>query len=303
VAFPDQYWSSFEFKVGTLQAFLDAVLKISAYQAQTGTRFAWRGVKDCDYPLHSSLFRHYVEVFGRQPTERQLRSFETEIIAEARRWGLDWHVSGGRLTALELLAAGQHYGVPTRMLDFTFNPLIALWFAVEDTDHGAAEGRLFAIDIADREVTREQWMQDKPWWFDIDPGPLTEWTTQVWVWRPPPIEPRIVRQEACFLTGGVPSTVPRRSWRDPAGRWVNLRAAEVRASMSIPFQLITYSHAQKAFSRKALPKTIPKVRAFTLRVQNKKSIRSELVRSFGYSYESLFPDFPGFSTYGSFRRG
>jgi hypothetical protein len=84
VAFPDQYWSSFEHRINTLPAFLEAVIKMSAYQAQTGTRFVWRGVKDSDYPLHSSLYRHYVERYERQPTERQLREFEQEIINEAR---------------------------------------------------------------------------------------------------------------------------------------------------------------------------------------------------------------------------
>jgi hypothetical protein len=39
--------------------------------------------------------------------------------------------------------------------------------------------------------------------------------------------------------------------------------------MAIPFQLITYDQAQRAFERKRLPKVFPQVRAFTIRVENK----------------------------------
>jgi FRG domain len=124
--FPQDYWASFERRVTTLGEFVEAVRMISAYQARTRTRFVWRGAADARWPLHSSLVRKYIERNGHVPLERALRDFEEEVVDEAREWGLDWHSSGGRLTALELLAALQHYGVPTRMLDFTFNPLVAL---------------------------------------------------------------------------------------------------------------------------------------------------------------------------------
>lgn len=40
----------------------------------------------------------------------------------------------GLVTPLEKLAKLQHYGIPTRLVDVTIDPLIALYFAVENTD-------------------------------------------------------------------------------------------------------------------------------------------------------------------------
>jgi FRG domain len=299
MALPDEYWSSFETTTPTLTAFLQAVQMISAYQAATGVRFVWRGAADADWGLHSSLFRAYERKHGSQPTERALRAFELEVINEARRWTLDWHREGGRLTALELLAALQHYGVPTRMIDFTYNPLIALWFAVEQ--HDDRDGRVFAIDISDRLVGRDQASQVDPWWFELDPGSTSSWATESWVWKPPPFEARIVRQEGCFLMGGVPSTVPWRAVRFGGG-WRPLHAAEIRTCMSLPFRLIGYEQAVAASRGERVIGATPQARAFTLRVTGKAALRADLERAFSYSHESLFPDFPGHAQYGrSFR--
>ena len=144
MAFPNDYWASYEQEVGNLADFLDAVQKISAYQSATGSRFVWRGAANSTWALHSSLVRSFETKHRTLPsTETDLRAFEDEVVKEAREWGLDWHGSGGRLMALELLAALQHYGAPTRMLDFTYNPLIALWFAVETAiAYNVSEGDL-----------------------------------------------------------------------------------------------------------------------------------------------------------------
>ncbi|MDF2872879.1 MAG: hypothetical protein K0R05_4454 [Anaerocolumna sp.] len=47
---------------------------------------------------------------------------------------------------LETLAEMQHYGLPTRLLDITQNPLIALYFACESRDTYSGEVILFSID-------------------------------------------------------------------------------------------------------------------------------------------------------------
>ena len=303
MALPDDYWRSYEENVDSLSDFVRAVQLISSYEADQGRTYVWRGARGASWGLHPSLVRAYIDAHGNAPLERDLRSFEATVLEEAREWSLDWHQFGGRLAALELMAALQHYGVPTRMLDFTFSPFVALWFAVDPDD--GDEGRVFAIDISRRRVLREHAAQADPWWWDIDSGTTTIWATESWIWRPPPFEPRIVRQEGCFLMGGIPSTQPRRNVRENGtGEWRSLRAHEVRECTSVPFRLISFQQAVAAASGGRLIGHEPKADAFTLRIRQKDTLRAELERAFGYSYRSLFPDFPGFTSFGrSFKTG
>src|SRR5262249_32217684 len=76
---------------------------------------------------------------------------ETYLINEARLAGHD--VQNGRpLSELELLAALQHYGAVTRLLDFSRNMAVALWFASSEISE--RPGLSIGIDAQKNKATR-----------------------------------------------------------------------------------------------------------------------------------------------------
>lgn len=114
-----------------------------------GQRFAWRGMSSVDYRVVSSAHRR----LGDQLDEDAVRDAELRLLKEARSWGLGIGDTAF-VNDLQLLADMQHYGIETRLIDFTSNPMTALWFAcqspdtVQGTRNVSKSGMLLALNVS-----------------------------------------------------------------------------------------------------------------------------------------------------------
>lgn len=92
---------------------------------------------------HSSPTFELIPTIGRAPhTSRSREKFESSI------FNMFWRSADQHLRSLprddwDRLALAQHHGLPTRLLDWSYNPLVAAYFAVEERP--AEDGIIFAL--------------------------------------------------------------------------------------------------------------------------------------------------------------
>ena len=221
-------------------------------------KYLFRGVSDTAYKIDSSAYRRVKR--GRDEDEKQPGDFETllkinrNLIREARFRGHD-RKDGQKLEDLEVLAEFQHYGAATCLMDFTFNPLVALWFAckqkVDKSSNTPIDGKVVAVDPGDSivpEVTQgfsvitlESLQKRIDAFFRDTAGNIRE---KLYQWQPRHQNNRIGAQQSIFLFGALEI--------DPNEECI-------------------------------------------IDGNNKEKIRESLQRIYGISEDMLFPDFDGFA--------
>ena len=167
--------------------------------------YSYRGQRNADWLLQSGATRRLVQEYGDsiltdpEFPELYLRYHRETLLETARARGYDVD-SGRKLSDLELLAKLQHLGAPTGLLDFSWSPLVALWFACIDPNN---DGKLFMVNTNDAvSVIR----LDNDLAAEGLTTVLTEVATppRIFYWEPAvagEAAHRIVRQRSVFIIG------------------------------------------------------------------------------------------------------
>lgn len=116
--------------IDSLQSYVKVILSSPDIQ----NRMVFRGQSCSEWGLVTSVGR--IESYTATKEKNLFLGFKQEYQFYTRE----------RLHAdLELLFMAQHYGLPTRLLDWTFNPLVALYFACES--HEDKDGKVFSFPL------------------------------------------------------------------------------------------------------------------------------------------------------------
>lgn len=98
--------------------------------------FAFRGVSDAGHDLRTTLARLGGDVL--QLERHILRSFRKYAHRDAVPGDSSWN----------WLAVAQHYGAPTRLLDWTFSPFVAMHFATQRPEEFHLDGAIWCVDYS-----------------------------------------------------------------------------------------------------------------------------------------------------------
>lgn len=186
----------------------DLIHTIIAYP----NNFIFRGQADSQWGLLPALER----IIGQERYNDQVNKFEEySLMVFKQRYELYNKTNFHPSSLLSWLSTMQHYGVPTRLLDFTESPFVALYFALERYDPTSKKDfSLYAIDHKSYMDISIENVKHIDLSFDETPNSIATHSDSsfdriaslnpdiVWITEPEVYNERIDKQRGCFLISG-----------------------------------------------------------------------------------------------------
>ncbi len=144
----------------------------------------FRGHSDSSWELLPSIARLDI---SQTPVKHDngWQGIENHLLDEFKKYSL-MHLEREPKSKLEWMIQAQHHGLPTRLLDWSSNPLKALFFAVENADHDDIDGKVFVF-------TPRMWSTNSDKIGDIEKDNCID------VFYPIILNDRVLAQEGCFI--------------------------------------------------------------------------------------------------------
>ena len=180
-------------RITTLNSFIDWVAELSP------RRYLFRGLSNAEHFIEASAWRRLTNERNKNSLEKLLE-INRSLIRNARRYGHDQR-NGRALSDLEMLAELQHFRAATFLIDFTYSPQVALWFACQSGTKGSSDGKVSAVlENSDRitEITPERQKEDIESFFETD----ETGNYRLHRWQPNRLNNRIFSQSSVFLFSG-----------------------------------------------------------------------------------------------------
>ena len=167
--------------------------------------YLFRGVTNEGYNISASTYRRLKNEDESSDVKfEKFVQINRGLIRNVRKQDMDRR-NGWKLRDLEILAELQHFRAATCLIDFTYNALIALWFACDQNSENATKcGKVVAVQVDRehqfREVTLELLERSIDYFFLGNDGVMPP---QLYKWQPPHQNSRIAAQQSVFLFGAT----------------------------------------------------------------------------------------------------